>query len=440
MLYNSILEKIVLPLGDFLNGSTVIKNLNAWRKICTYSEDELRKISKANLFSILEYASQNIPYYYSLREFKTENPYIWIKDFPIMTKTLIKKDVGSLTIKPTQDLIKLASSGSSGIHSEVYLNKNDQSINRAIQALWMEWSGWKMGVPLLQTGMTYPRGKVKAAKDFLLRTKYYLAFGLSDDDILTLLNQKYCDGSYLGGYASSLYLIAKVALKEKLNLKLKAAISWGDKMFPHYREMIENAFHCSVFDTYGCSEGLMIAAQKDLEYYYIMSPHVYVELLDSEGNEVEDGELGYVVATRLDGYAMPLIRYYLGDLAIKLPKSKYPVKREMNFPLLEKIIGRDTDIVYTRSGKYMIVHFFTGIFEYIPEIEQFRVVQENLDGITIEYVKGRGFNNGVLHLVESKIKKYLNEPFRIKWLEINVIPDSPSGKPQIIKSHLPQLL
>src|SRR5690606_5246760 len=166
--------------------------------------------------------------------------------------------------------------------------------------------------------MTIKRGMVKKLKDFFLRTHYYSAFGLSEKEIFSLLQQyRGSSNRYVGGYASSLYVLANVANKNEIkDITFKGAISWGDKMFPHFRKEIKSAFGCDVTDTYGCSEGLMIASQKDLDYYYIMSPHIHLELLDSQGKHVEDGELGYVVVTRLDARAMPLIRYYTGDLAV----------------------------------------------------------------------------------------------------------------------------
>jgi phenylacetate-CoA ligase len=160
-------------------------------------------------------------------------------------------------------------------------------------------------------------------------------------------------------------------------------------------------------------------------------------LLDENGNEVPDGEMGFVVATRLDNYAMPLIRYYLGDLAVKeVNNEKCACGR--NMPQLKKIIGRDTDIIKTRSGKFMVVHAFTGIFEHIPEIKQFRVVQNNLDGIDIEIIKDKGFSGMVLEHIREKINGYLKEDFPVNFIEVTNIAPTASGKPQIIKSFLNQ--
>jgi len=219
-------------------------------------------------------------------------------------------------------------------------------------------------------------------------------------------------------------------------VKFDKAISLASKMFPHYRKRIKEAFGCDVIDTYGLSEGFFIATQKDIEYYYILSPHVFIELIDEQGNEVKDGELGYVVATSLDAYAMPLIRYYTGDMAVKLPKSRYPANREMNFPLLEKIIGRDTDFVRTRSGKIIVVEYFSAICEFFPEIYQFKVIQRNLNEIEIEYIPDEKFSEETLKSIEHQILDYLKEEFPIIWRKVDVILSTPSGKPQIIQSFL----
>lgn len=108
----------------------------------------------------------------------------------------------------------------------------------------------------------------------------------------------------------------------------------------------------------------------------------------------------------------------------------------MDFPILEKIIGRDTDIVKTRSNKFMIVHFFTGILEHFPEIKQFRVIQKNLDSIQFEYIKDTGFNQSVLDKITQIIHEHLLEDFPIEYIEVESIPSTPSGKPQLILSQL----
>ena len=221
-----------------------------------------------------------------------------------------------------------------------------------------------------------------------------------------------------------------------IQANFKSAISWGDKMFAHYRKKIQKVFNCEVYETYASAEGFMIATQKDLDYLYQMSTHVKLEIVDDEGNEVEDGQIGHVIVTNLNAYSMPLIRYRIGDLAIKLPKSQKPKNAALGFPCLAKVIGRDTDLVKTPSGKYMVVHSFTGIFEHIPEIKQFYVVQERIEGMIIKYIPNEHFTSEILDKVKQIILDYLQEDFDIQFEEISEVPPTPSGKPQIIVSKL----
>jgi phenylacetate-CoA ligase len=207
-------------------------------------------------------------------------------------------------------------------------------------------------------------------------------------------------------------------------------------LFDHYRKAVRDTFGCKTFESYGSAEGFMMAAQYDLDYLYQMSPYVYMELLDDDGKPVPDGHIGHVVVTNLDSYAMPMIRYRIGDLAIKLPKSQYPAGRAMQFPLLQKVVGRDTDLVKTRSGKYMVVHSFTGIFEHLPQISQFCVVQHHLGAIDILYIPGEGFTPSILDHVQQKIHDFLGEPLPISFQEVSEIAPTKSGKPQLIVSHL----
>ena len=436
---NYILENIILPLGDFFNKSRYVKELRYWRKLDGFSEEELEEHQKNNLKKLLKFSKENIKSYKKIL-LKGENPFKWIQDFPILTKEELKNNSKNYLVNSNKEnLIKYSSSGSSGFQASVYMNKKEQSYIRAILTHWWEWSGYRIGNPIAQTGITPKRGFLKTLKDVLFNTIYINAFTHSKEQLENLCNKlkKKNNKYYMAGYASSLNLIAEYALENKIDIHLKSVISFGDKLFSHYQKNIKKAFKTKVYDTYGCNEGFLIASQKDLEYKYIMSPHVYLEILDDKNKPVKDGELGHVVVTRLDCFTMPLIRYKIGDLAIKLPKEKYPEKREFNYPLLQKIVGRETDIVVLPNDKKMVVHSFTGIFEYIPEIKQFQVIQNKKNAITIKYIKSKSFTDDVLLKVTKELQEYIREPkFSIFYEEVNFIAPSKSGKPQMIIGKL----
>jgi phenylacetate-CoA ligase len=437
-IYNLILTHFILPISEFVFAIPLTKEIASMDKITQLSSIEIENYQKDKLEKLLKYATENSVYYKKLEITAVKNnPIEFLKSFPILTKSILKENTDILLTEPKINLLKNGSSGSTGEQTIVYWSKKEQTVNRATQLLWWKWGKYTIGDRLIQTGITPSRTGLKKYKDFFFRTTYIQAFSHNAEEIACFLKSLNPKKEYiLAGYASSLFVFSKIAKENNINIKIKSAISWGDKLFAHYKIAIQDAFGCTTYESYGSAEGFMIGAQKDLDYLYIMSPNVFVEIVDDNGNEIEDGKLGNIVVTNLNGFAMPLIRYQIGDLAIKLPMEKYPKDRELNLPLFEKIIGRDTDIVKTPSGNYLIVHSFTGIFEHIAEIKQFCVVQNNLCGITILYVKDSNFKPAILTAISEKIKQQLNEPFEISFEEVQKINATPSGKPQLIISNL----
>jgi phenylacetate-CoA ligase len=436
-LYNLILEKILLPVGDGIFGSQYIKNINFLRALIQEDEETLVKYQETQLSRILQHALQYSPYYSSIGLTQNSNATELLKNFPVLTKDIIRERGQSLlTTNKTTQLIKNQTSGSTGKQTTVFVTKKEQSFYRAAQTLWWEWAGFKIGTPMVQTGLATTRSFEKKLKDLFLRTNYLFAFKVNDDQAEKAFLWAKDKNAFLGGYASSLFLLAEKAEQLQVDCKFTSAVSWGDKLFDHYRAKVERVFNCKVHETYGAGEGIMIAAQKDLPWMYIMTPCVFLEIVDDEGNEVQDGEMGHVLVTSLTAFTMPLIRYKIGDLAIKLPREQYPATRMLQLPILQKVIGRDTDIVVTPSGNKLVVHSFTGIFEYFPEIKQFCIVQSDLNGIKIKYIPGVGCNSDVIETIKRQLASLINEKFDLAFEIVDGIPPTASGKPQIIISNL----
>jgi phenylacetate-CoA ligase len=433
-----ILENIILRLGDFLLGTQLIKQLKIQRTYNKFTEHQLADLQLIKLRHILIHATKTCQAYQNFKSLE-QDPKKWLKKFPILSKSQISSDNDSFlsSIYKKNSLIKYETSGSSGVKTTIYVDKKEQSIFRSILINWWEWTGYYLGKPMVQTGISPERGFIKSVKDKLLSTIYIDAFGLNEKDIIKRLNLIKSNKKYtLGGFASSLFVISKVVEKNKIKCRFDNIISWGDKLFSHYEKSIEHILRAKVFENYACNEGIMIGQKKDLPYFYIYTPSTFVEIIDNEGNPVSDGEIGRVVVTKLDGFAMPLIRYDIGDLAIILPNDRYPKKRDFSFPLLEKVVGRNTDIIKTPEGINLIVHTFTGIFEFYPEISQFQILQEEEGSIRIHYIPTTLFYPEVLDKLAQDILNKTNSKMEIYWQKVNIIAPSKSGKPQLIINKL----
>lgn len=436
-LFNNFFTKIIVSIGDTLFSTSYLKVLKTWNSYDCLSEEALEKIQKENLTKILNHTIQTVPYYHFLKDKEVK-----LSEFPILTKEILREEKEQLVsnLYSVEKLHKNFSSGSSGVQSYSYIEKKFKFYLQGVQTHWYMWSGYKIGDPVLQFGMSPNRVFPKNLKDVFYNVHYLNSFALDEKKLLEIAKVlKRKNIKYIIGYPSAINQFAEVLIKHQLNYKIEGVISLGDKLFPHFRKNFNNGFiNPVIIDTYGCAEGILMASTCDLDYYYVMSPKVVIEIVDDNGNPVPDGELGHVLVTSLTSFAMPLIRYKLGDLAIKLPKNKYPKNRSFNYPLLEKIVGRETDVVLTPNGRTLIVHSFTGIVEYYPEIKQFKITQEVREAIVFEYIIDDffTFTTTVLEEIKSKIDALTDGSLTIEFIKVDFIKPTPSGKPQIIESKM----
>ena len=437
-LYNYLLKHLILPIGDTFFGGNYLNHISKWKYYDSLSEDALNKIQTDKLESILSYATKHVPFYKSLPNLKT------LQTFPILTKDILRQHTEELVSEnhTIESLDKNHSSGSSGIQSFTYMTPDHKFYLRALQTHWWNWSGYTIGDPLLQFGISQQRTFIKKLKDFFYRCTYVKAFGLSETELKSLAETLVSKRNiYIAGYPSVINQLAEICQKKHLKPKsVSGIVCFGDKLFEHHKKNIREAFgtNANLIDTYGCAEGLLMACKYDLEHYYIMSPHVYIEIVDDLGQPVNDGEMGHVLVTCLTNYAMPLIRYKLGDLAIKLPKEDYPKQSALNYPLLKQVVGRETDIVKTSKGVTLNVHSFTGVLEYFPEIKQYKIIQNELDTIIIEYIVDYSYNFSLelIEQVRTKLNELTGHCLIMSFKEVKTIKPTKSGKPQIIESNL----
>ena len=103
--------------------------------------------------------------------------------------------------------------------------------------LW-ELCGYQLGDPVLQTGISPQRSRLKKLKDIFFGVDYIPAFSLNDNDlerICSKLSKK--DNYVVVGYPSSLNIIAEYAINKEIKLNAKTVIGLGDKLFAHYRKI-----------------------------------------------------------------------------------------------------------------------------------------------------------------------------------------------------------
>lgn len=123
--------------------------------------------------------------------------------------------------------------------------------------------------------------------------------------------------SWIFGMPSALFQIARYIKKNNLPKiqSLKCIELSGEYRTESTKKEIADAFQCPVLDFYGTREVYGIGVSCLEGKMHTLDENVYVEVLDSEGNMVEDGQKGNVYVTTINSRAMPLLRYETGDIA-----------------------------------------------------------------------------------------------------------------------------
>lgn len=115
-------------------------------------------------------------------------------------------------------------------------------------------------------------------------------------------------------YPSAALLLAEEYRAGRLKAPPREVWTGGETMSRAMRRHVEQAFGCSVVDSYGSSEFLVLASQCRCGRLHLNSDWAILESVDEEGRPVPDGELGATaLLTHLANRVQPLIRYDLGD-------------------------------------------------------------------------------------------------------------------------------
>jgi len=148
------------------------------------------------------------------------------------------------------------------------------------------------------------------------------------------------DPAYLVANPSDVLALAREFQVRNLKLpSLKGVQSLGGGLSPEVRAACREAWGAPLAHIYRAEEVGPLALQcPEHEHFHVQSEQALVEVLDGAGKACGPGEIGRVVATPLNNFAMPLIRYEVGETA-EVGASRACGR---GLPVLTRIMGRDS--------------------------------------------------------------------------------------------------
>lgn len=240
---------------------------------------------------------------------------------------------------------------------------------------------------------------------------------------------------YLGSYPSLLKELALRARARGAQLRFDLVLSFAAVLDAETRDLVRAVFGAEIADTYGAEDAGHLAAQcHDCGEYHVSAETTVVEVLRDDGSTAAPGEIGRVVVTPLYSFAMPLIRYEIGDMAEV--GSRHPACGR-GLPTLRRILGRSRNVFRFRDGT--AIWPITGPYrltDYIA-LKHYQIVQTDFDHLEIRYVPADiEWPIDVAALTE-RIRSVLRQPVEITVRRVDRIDRSPTGKYEECLSLIP---
>ncbi|MGQ0620579.1 MAG: phenylacetate--CoA ligase family protein [Panacagrimonas sp.] len=159
-------------------------------------------------------------------------------------------------------------------------------------------------------------------------------------------------------------------------------MSWAGPVTPELRDLAGRVFGgARITDRYSCEEVGYIALQcAKHDHLHVINALTLVEIADDEGRPCPTGVPGRVLLSSLHSFAMPILRYEVGDLAQWGP----PCDCGLTTPVIEKVLGRSRDLITLPNGARRFVAFGGELFTGIAPVREFKVLLHS-DGV-IEFI------------------------------------------------------
>jgi len=396
---------------------------------------------------ILRHAFATVPFFQELSRRKNLTPgdfrdFSDITKLPIIDKEMIRQDPLHFCSTPlvAKGAFVLHTSGTSGTALTIYADKESRRRHYAFWTRLRQWHGVRPGMKRATMfgriicspdNNNPPFWRYDAVGKNLLMSSYHLAPSNLPAYAAKLVSFQPAE---IVGYASSIFLLAKFLAKNPGHgIKPKVVFTTADKLQPHFRPLIHEAFGCPVVDQYGCAEMATFVSQQENGDYLVHPEHGFLEILNAQNKPVGPGETGEAVCTGFINRTMPLLRYRLGDRITVTDGPTGPDNRSQTFAEIE---GRIDDILYSPEGRPL--GRFSPIWKVVDGIFETQVVQRSLSSLDINIVVDPEFLADPVResVLEQEIRKRTGSGMDIRFHYLDSIPKNRNGKFKTVISEV----
>ena len=283
-----------------------------------------------------------------------------------------------------------------------------------------------------------PGGRIRAA----LRSGVWLHAACSDEDALRTFatDAGRARAELLSGPPAALERVADAietgtAKSGVAPFRPGAIQSWGECLGEERRERLEAALGAPVFDLYRTHEFGEIAHEcLERKGLHVTMERAILEFVHGD-RRVEDGADGEILVTPLDNLLMPLFRYRVGDVGVRIPVSERCACGRTS----ERILltdGRVDTLVSSPAGTRVHPEWFEWLFEQVPGVLDWQVTQDEPATLALMIVPGTAWRDDAETWMKQTIRD-LDPRFIVTVATASALPPRPDGRRERVRSNVP---
>nr|WP_316626966.1 hypothetical protein [uncultured Brevundimonas sp.] len=449
--FRSSLNDIAWPAVPRPDGAVVAALLLQLEQSQWWPAARLREMQFRQLTQLCRFAARQVPFYrdrfaaLDWRPASPMTPEIW-REIPLLSRDDIQAGGERLTAaslpKTHGRVTSSSTSGTSGKAITYHSSKLSGLFWEAFTLRDHFWHRRDISQPLAALRHSekdyapYPKGirtrSWGAAFDRLFQAGPSVAVNLhrSPEEHLEWLQRT--RAGYLIAFPSVVDHLARHCLKNRIALPdLKGVITISEVLEPATRELCREAWGVAVTDIYSARETGYLALQcPESDNYHLQSESALVEILRPDGTPCDVGETGRVVVTPLHNFAMPLIRYELGDQAELGP----PCPCGRGLPVLTTILGREFHRIYLPDGRTRLATMGSENRKNlltVAALRQFQLVQTSLHSAEVRVSTSAALTPDDEETLRQVAWSILSYPLDLTISIHDEIPRDASGKFQI---------
>lgn len=430
-----------------LRGRTRFSRLDELLALQRLPEEVLRERQFAMLSSLLKHAHASVPFYRARFEALGLGPED-IRSFedyarlPVLTRQDVENNLESL-VSTQADRSRMylnASGGTTGKPVRFYQDISIKEETAANGLLSLSFAGWTPADMLISVWGN-PRDSLDNSipggiRPWLAGNLVLNGFHYDRNAMLQWLNviARY-KRVFLFGYVTVLSEFAELVLAHGPRpANVCGIVTTAERLHEHQRALLSEAFGCKVHDQYGSREVPGVASECSEGNMHLFTHSSYAEFLpvEREGEpslaEPPADEPRRLILTGLTNYAMPLLRYEIGDFGASKAGS---CSCGRGFPLMRMDIGRIGGSLLRKDGSRIYSSVFVHKVFAIDGIEAFQFRQTSIDEVQLYIVRGGRFDeagNTALQALLEEFPKDLCPGVALRLHYVDDVPKTPAGK------------